>query len=251
MKDLLLIAIAGVMLTGVANAGMIITTNSVRVLVNNSSAGSASAETNNTTIPFNTLLNADNGVSSSKVQIDYTKSASQIVLSNGIDLSRNGGQYDDSEGYSSMFFTVDAATTYQASGYYNADDISATNGGSASLNVHLRDQTTGQWLFQSYQLSRNTVDESFVLGGTGGDTSNYNVGSLSGLLVAGHDYRFHFGTGLQANPDADDGASALGNVTLTLGGDFDTDPVPEPASIAMWSVMGGIGFMVRRKRKTA
>ena len=28
-----------------------------------------------------------------------------------------------------------------------------------------------------------------------------------------------------------------------------TAPVPEPASLAMWSMMGGIGFVARRKRK--
>lgn len=58
-----------------------------------------------------------------------------------------------------------------------------------------------------------------------------------------------------------DGALRTGSVNLTNSesyGDMffqvegvSSEPVPEPASIAMWSMMGGIGFMARRKRKKA
>ena len=59
----------------------------------------------------------------------------------------------------------------------------------------------------------------------------------------------------------DDGLSRFGNSSLVLSdshGDMffqvegvSSEPVPEPPSLAMWSMMGGIGFMVRRRRKKA
>lgn len=36
-----------------------------------------------------------------------------------------------------------------------------------------------------------------------------------------------------------------------INADLSGAAVPEPASLAMWSMMGGIGFVVRRKRKKA
>lgn len=55
------------------------------------------------------------------------------------------------------------------------------------------------------------------------------------------------------------GAMVNANGDGIFGGDLDfvfteglhSSPVPEPASLAMWSVMGGIGFMARRRRKKA
>ena len=57
------------------------------------------------------------------------------------------------------------------------------------LEVLLRDQANqGSPLFDNRQLSLTTLDESFVVGEQGGDTSNTLVGSMSGFLLAGHTY---------------------------------------------------------------
>ena len=47
------------------------------------------------------------------------------------------------------------------------------------------------------------------------------------------------------------GQDWIENMSTYLGAGDSAEAVPEPASIAMWSMMGGIGFIVRRKRKKA
>lgn len=55
--------------------------------------------------------------------------------------------------------------------------------------------------------------------------------------------------GLRMTPQNDQNVSNVhATLEITHGS---AEGVPEPASLAMWSVMGGIGFVVRRKRKKA
>jgi len=61
-----------------------------------------------------------------------------------------------------------------------------------------------------------TSYEPFTLGGTGGDSYNVSSG-LTGTLITGHLYQLSGIAYTQAYPDADLGASAFGNITMTIG----------------------------------
>jgi hypothetical protein len=58
-------------------------------------------------------------------------------------------------------------------------------------------------------------------------------GSQAGKLIAGHNYSMVFQSNLQAVPDGDAGASAVGKFTLTIG-EAAAGVVPEPLSLFVW-----------------
>jgi hypothetical protein len=178
-----------------------------------------------TTIPTSTTLNVVDGNTHSKNVIDWSVNGGQTILSFDMDHKRNGsvsslGQTD----VTPLTFTANANEPFELSGYYNVTDIGASGSG-VGMFAQLVDETAGTAPFSNTQNSRNTINEQFVLGETGGDDFNFLVGSLTGNLVAGHVYIFHFGYNIGSTPFENSGASALGNLTLKIG------TVPEPSSI--------------------
>jgi hypothetical protein len=116
----------------------------------------------------------------------------EYTLSNGgfeISFDQSRGTPFGSAGHSwgSIFFSVDDNVAYSASGSFTASD---PDGRRVSLLANLYDHTADEYLFFSSQDSDSTPDESFILGQSGGDYQNYSAGSLSGLLIAGHEYSF-------------------------------------------------------------
>jgi hypothetical protein len=120
-------------------------------------------------------------------------------------------------------FTPSADVDYILSGAYVSDNTGVQQQG---LNAHLREEispSTFTTLVSSSQESRSTTTESFLLGQPGGDYYNNMVGSLTGTLLAGHQYQFSFDTYIAAYPEAATApANASGYVTLAF--------VPEPST---------------------
>jgi len=105
----------------------------------------------------------------------------------------------------------------------------------------LYDETDDLIHFNNTQQSRDTPDEEFTLGFGAGDYANILSGSLTGTLVASHDYHFSYNAFLQAFPDTPSGASATGFISLSF------TPVPKPNTALLLS-FGLAGMTMKRKR---
>jgi len=249
----MLFAAAATIACNGVHGGMTITSNSIRATLFDSDGGNDAFDSySGTAIPASQLVDATSGNNQnwSRVQLDYTQSASGATLSHGISLNREGGIRDYSRYQAnSLEFTVDAATNYDASGFINVSDVGASLSGLVFFRAFLRDVTNNVTLFDSFQHSENTHDENFILGELGGDSKfDYMQGSLTGFLTTNVTYEWYSDMYLQAYPDADLGASASGDFTLKLGDGGSFNAVPEPASFAIWG-LGALGVVIARRRK--
>ena len=244
--------IAGLMLAGTgfvtpdaAQGAMVISSNSNYAWLQNPSGGDTTDTFSSTSFPTSHLVDATEGDFYSRFRVDYAQSGGGETLSSDLTQRKDGGENIVSYGFSDTEFTVTANTTYNLSGYYNVLDV--TSSGKVYFQSSLYDYSTNSYLSYDYQYSENTLNENFVVGGAGGDSYNYSLGSLSGNLIAGNTYQYYWKAYVYSHPDADGGASAVGNFTLVLGDG--AAPVPEPASIAMWG-LGALGMVfARRKRR--
>ena len=159
---------------------------------------------------------------------------------------------------SSFYFTVDSPAIYDIMGSFTVtDDVGTTIPGNVELEILLEEYvsfTPGSppptTLYYSYQVSKSTIDQSFVVGGTDGDFANVLTGSATGLLDPSMFYRYRTLVTINAididgggpAPATDGGASAVGGHLITF-----TSAVPEPGAIGL-----GIGVvllsLVRRRR---
>lgn len=100
-------------------------------------------------------------------------------------------------------------------------------------------------LFYNDQDSRNATDESFVLGGTGGNNTHALDGTATGLLTPGVTYGLSYDFVMQDRDSSP--VSALGELNLNIS------PIPEPSSIVLLSmgVISLCGYGWRRKRHQA
>jgi hypothetical protein len=122
-------------------------------------------------------------------------------------------------------FTTAVAGAYTASGAYS------NAGGFTIFSSFLYDSTANAYVYNNYQESIG-APASFVLGGTGGNSSNTWSGSLTGTLPAGHSFQWSTIVATVAYPTADSGALAGGGVTLTIQA-----AVPEFSSAIVWSLL--------------
>jgi hypothetical protein len=227
----LLASILFVSIAATAQASITIS-NSPIYAVAETGGASAGNFFNGTTIPTSTTLDAIVGNVYSKNTIDWSVNGAQTILSFDMDHMRVGAAGSYAQTYGSwLTFTANNNEPYELSGYYNVTDVGTS--GYVSLFTHLHDVTANADLFFNQQYSLNTINEQFVVDDTDGDNYNSLIGSPTGNLIAGHDYELYFEGLVYAYPDADAGASALGNFTLTIG--IANDTVPEPLSLLVWS----------------
>jgi len=193
-----------------------------------------------TTIPASATVSAVAGSNSNDDTINWSFSGGQTILSYDMNHRRTGNQYSFVRTENTRLeFTADSDEPYQITGYYNIAHVGRN--GIASLQVRLIDQTDGVDRFWNWQTSVSTKNEQFVVGGKGGDSTNVLQGSLTGNLIAGHVYNFYFKCVTSAYPATDSGASALGNITLTIG------TVPEPSTLMLLGI-GAISLLGYRRR---
>lgn len=248
--SILLVAAALFTALGATQAAAItITSNSVEAVV--SSGGSTDTKTfAGTSYPVSHLLNATIPPGSySRVQIDYTGIGNEATFSNTLEQQRTGNMYDYSQGKEgSMKFTADATVSYEFSGLYRVTDVDVDKPGNVVLYSYLYDLTKREYSYRSDQRSSATANESFVMGGTGGDASNIFAGSLSGTLEAGHQYTWYWYIFTQASADTDSGASAVGNITMKIGGGAPSTGVPDSGTtVALLGLaLGGLALVRRR-----
>lgn len=197
---------------------------------------------NGTAIPTHTMLNAVSGGNQSSTAIDWDVIGGQTILSHGLDHQRSGvvDSYSASYHFPAMTFTANATEPYEFSGFYNVTDVGGP--GSVFMEVDLYDLTISAGVFRNRQVSYGTLNEQFIVGGTGGDDSNYLVGSPTGVLIAGHSYSLEPRISMSAYLYADSGATASGNISLKIG------TVPEPATLLPLG-LGAICLLDYRKAK--
>jgi hypothetical protein len=192
-----------------------------------SSSGFQTATFSGTSIPSSHLLDLTRGEQYSRTQIDFTGSGNQVTLLNTFS-QRQGGAISDTSWamLDALFFSVDANASYSLSGGYSVSDNSLT-ASRVIFRSYIQDATSGLYVAGSDQVSYNTLNESFILGGSGGDFDNNNFGSLTGTLVAGRFYKFSFLAMNQAFPAANGGATSTGFVRLDIGGGAPSNAVPD------------------------
>ncbi|MBW2267847.1 MAG: PEP-CTERM sorting domain-containing protein [Deltaproteobacteria bacterium] len=229
----------GLLLPGLSASALTVTLNGSGTSYLTSTAtdvsGPSSSETvNPAALPYSyTSTNVDGGASSESVYA-LTNAGFDITL----DHSRVSALNSSAISYGNIRFSVDQNIDYVASGSYSAVD---SGGRQIYLNMNMYDVTASATVFQSFQLSEATPNESFTLGGSGGDSSNQLLGSLTGTLIAGHEYSLNYNAFIKAYPTAStSGATASGSVSLTF--------IPEP-STALLLGLGLIGFGASRRRR--
>ena len=219
-----------------------------------SDAWDTSSTTDNysgTSIPFTDSPSATNGNSSSVTNINYSGDPGSITFAydftHSIDNTTGDTSFNDiARTYIGFLdFTANNDAIYSIDGFYT---MSGPVGTTVYLLAFLKDETVGSFVFRDYSASRNTANESFILGVAGdGDVANVINGNLTGNLISGHDYTFHLVTYISA----DDGnnptmvaASASGEVNLII------QSVPIPA--AVWLFLTGlIGLIGISRHKNA
>lgn len=170
-------------------------------------------------------------------------SSSDGILTS-FDQKRTGTRSDYAIGYSYTEFVVDVDTTYSIIGNF------ANLSGYTAVLVQLYDLSAGQHSFLRWVENDADAPFSMTLNAASESSVDVMLGSASGTLMAGHQYRFDTRAESSANPIPDDGATASGEITLQFG-EPDVEVVPEPASIAVWSCLGlgAVGMTCVRRRR--
>lgn len=121
--------------------------------------------------------------------------------------------------------------------------MSDPDGRTTVLNINLFDLTTSSTIYQSYQQSFATPDESFTPGGSGGDDVS-EFSSSTTTLIAGHDYDVEISTIMGASLlFTTNAATATGSLFLSFV------PVPEPSTGLL--VSSGLLALAIGRRKRA
>ena len=230
-------------------AGVIISANDTVVQAGNDSSGDTSNSFTGTTIPTSQTLSISYAGNSSAIGINYSTGGGSTTLSGTVTQSRSGALGSIASGFQGQIeFTVTAPSTYAFSGNYNVTDV--TTAGYVWLYAELYDLTTSTSLLFQHSVSQSTSNESFTLGTAAGDVLNQLTGSLTGNLVVGDTYGWTWDLYTQALNGIDGGASATGNMTLTVQAPQVTQ-VPEPGTLALFASFGLAGLDMLRRKKAA
>jgi len=165
-------------------------------------------------------------------------SETDSVLSNtgfefAFDLSRTAITSNFFQAVAYIDFTPDQFVKYDLSGSLTSVD---SEGRALHLRVDLHETNAGPLVYYSSQLSQSTPNESFTLGGSGGDVSNLRIGTSRGTLSSGRHYTFHYLAEIGATPigGLTSGAAAKGNISLNSS----PSPVPSMSPAALLLLKG-------------
>jgi hypothetical protein len=178
------------------------------------------------------------GGNSATTTYNLREESGATVLDWSFDHVRTGDFYNYAYSYGYLDFVANETTTYDISGLYQVD-----GGPVVYQYVRLYDYSYGDLLY-SFNYTTMTEDELLEVGLPTGDTYNDVVGSTSGQVVAGTTYFIQYAYYIHAYPTGDSGATAEGNLNLTIGS------VPEPSTFAIFGLMG-LGMVVSIARRRA
>lgn len=202
--------------------------------------GAFSSPTESTVSPSSfpesgTTPGATQGDSAASMDYSLSDAGFQIAFDQTVAIPVGSG----SQGTAFVHFSVDENTLYEISGSYALSD---SEGRGLYFRTSLYDITAAPvTLFDSRQYSNHTPDESFTVGLLEGDTTNVLSGSATGILLAGHVYRFYADAALESYPDVPRTTTASGTGSLVLA------LVPEPPLAALLGVaLAGWGALRRR-----
>jgi hypothetical protein len=172
----------------------------------------------------NHVVTAIDGGTSSTTTVNFREESSQTIFDFAVQHARSGIAGAQSRSYeAALRFTADQANvTYSLSGEYD------NSSGATHLRAWLVDDTLGAYVFRTHQYSDKTTSEHFTFGESGGNVFNELIGSLSGVLSAGHQYRLFIDTITYAEDGPDAGAIASGNITFALSSN--SPPVADAGS---------------------
>lgn len=179
-----------------------------------------------TTIPTHTTVDKTDGAATSNNNVDWYVSGDQTILSLDMNHSRPGTGSSLAQTLLFLNFTAIDNGTYELSGYYDVTDVG--DPGRTTLYGQFYDITASESLFwnESESLLSNASHELGV--------SGFMFGSLTGNVIAGHEYQFYGFATIHAYPDDNSGASAVGNITLKIGTADANGALPEPFSLMVW-----------------
>jgi hypothetical protein len=189
-------------------------------------------------LPTTGEVSAIDGATTTSVAFDLSNPRFGIVLEFERDATANASTY----GSAYILFTSDSPVDYVLSGTFSTDD---PDGRRVNFAAGLYDLTAtsggfGTTLFYADYFSSQTPSETFTLGQPGGDLSYYGAqGSLTGTLIAGHQYQLVVNGGIAT------GALA-GSYPATASGTVALNFVPEPAS-GLLVLAGLLGLAVQRR----
>jgi hypothetical protein len=165
---------------------------------------------------------------------------SSTDISVTFDQSRTGASGTYASGYNVTYFQATGNDAYTISGNYS---LSSDYG---YFESRLFDVTANVYVYYNWLQSEG--NQAVTLGQTTGSYNNLLIGSLTGNLIAGHNYWWYTEAVTQARPTADSGATATGSARLLIG-DLNAIPTPEPASLAIWGGLGCMGLLAARRRR--
>lgn len=193
------------------------------------------------TIPFAGGAFAGAGASSAFVSLNFSQAGSTVDLNYNFNLNRTGlAGRAIVNNFNSMKITPSVDMTYEASG-----SMAVTDGGDGFGEVDFNASLStfgGGDVFTSSQQSQFTTNESFEIGGSGGDSFNYFTGSLTGTLQAGVTYIWFVQSDINSLAASPTGATATGNWNLKL------TAVPEPTSLILFAAFTTPLAFNRRRR---
>jgi hypothetical protein len=204
-----------------------------------------------TAVPSSENLTASRGSSSSTADASMTGSDSSfeydISIQHAIDNSTGKAGPDYAETVVSVLnFLASENATYTLSGLYEVGGASALE---ASVESYLYDLTASSFLFLDTTRSRNlSGSASFHLGDVGdGNYMNDTNGSLTGNLLAGHQYYFSLNARI-INRSSSGYNSASGAASGRYALEVGSATAPEPGVLGLLGAsLLGLGLTRRRR----
>jgi hypothetical protein len=174
----------------------------------------------------------------------YAASTDYALSSSGLTITFDHavpGEAGHARTFGELYFTPTVNMFYELGGYYVASD---PDGRTLAMEVALGDLGVDV-LFHNWQVSKTTPNESFLIGGQGGDIDNELFGDLTGVLTAGVTYVLWFNFTF----DDDNGSfDPLGPATAT--GTLQLAFVPEPSVMVLLVTATCFGLLLLLRRDT-